>query len=1096
MVPAILVLGLVAVVCADQVPSAWRQPSITASVADRISIAKGAIDEAVSQIDTTSGQFADPGDTYGVAGELFSQMAEFDFATNQSVYQDDLLNFWPAAQTTINGLSAVNFTGSLCVVFHLAPLGRRLTCLQHWRRAVSGASALLKLTTTATQQLRACGGIRVQDLQESDFPHFCGGIVVGGDCVYYQCGGDKERVNEREELHPFADVHRHYHGGRYFLCKRPAVEPLPLLDRDDQAKDVNDHTIDALATGGYLVLSALLAESTSNSLYLNAATQSLDFMHNHLYNAQDLVLDSISANANDSCASSSLLVPSNSGLMLEGIALLYSITGNSSLQDLAGNIVSAALSTTAWQGSNGIIKPGDIFLPRGLNAVYTRGAIPSSMMSYVAAYLGVQYNALTTLSRANGSNIYGNFAGPPTVFSNGNQTNAISALIAAISAGTGTSTTGSSSSASSPSSTALTSTSNGQAHKSSNAGAIAGGVVGGLAVLAVVVALLFFLRRRRNDKKSYRDTFGDRGLDSYPASPTRPPPIFRDQSQGVTNPLIAPGSASRRGSSTFSPPLSYAADAGSVAVASSEYRDASRDFASGSSSPPPPPSTFGSDGSTSATPLSPLRSTSGKARAVADAARAANQPVSEPATSDGDIESADPQIPTHELLRMFFVVSIRSFVHFYLPPTPRQEPLPTVRLIGAITAEDRWFLIDAVVWDDLTNSVFADDAMAVETSWVALDDVDGSDLKFGDPRSERLLLSTNFRDRVERVALDEFALVFGSNLASALAATGPRDRLVIVLCGHGQEETGNVMIGGRKALGQNPSWSHRLTKQSIESLVIKANLRQDQVLIVSTASFSGLWRSSAWTLWCDVDSIPDSDDSEPYRCRSNMADWMDGLRRKIGGIQAGPVDGVECLPLRHFTQEYALRLGITPANPPPVIGSWPAPSFPVSRKATPSLPLLTSQVAELRHLSKRVCKFHFACTPTTSPVLTGAKKLVYGTAALNDEEQHSLLRDLRRWSYDCLRAETIASHLGWSTVKPTRAEEWPWPNGTTEMKEAEASGARIFTEFRYDPMVDRWSRAPGSWLAAAWAQNGKQTIAEGDWAGALAACPKEYTIAE
>ncbi|KAF7305512.1 Glycoside hydrolase family 76 protein [Mycena chlorophos] len=353
-----------------------------------------------------------------------------------------------------------------------------------------------------------------------------------------------------------------------------------------------------------------------------------------------------------------------------------------------------------------------------------------------------------------------------------------------------------------------------------------------------------------------------------------------------------------------------------------------------------------------------------------------------------------------------------------LPPTSRQEPLSTVRLIGAITAEDRWSLLDAAAWDDSTNSVFSDNAMAVETSWVALDDVDGSDLKSSDPL---LLLSTNFRDRVKRVALDEFGVAFGSHFGGALAATGPRDRLIIVLCGRAQAETGHLMI---KDFGR---WSHRLPKQFIESQIIQANLRRDQVLLVFTTSFSGLWRSSAWTLWCEAEadqnsvSIPNSD------CRPNMADWMTGLRRKIGGIQTDPVDGVERLPLRRFTQEYALRLGITPANPRPEYTDYPAPPSPVSREATPSPPLSTSQAAELHDLSKRVCKFHFACTPTTSPVLTGAKKIVYRTAALSDEEQRSLLADLRRWSYDCLRAETIASHLGWSIVKPARPEEWPLP---------------------------------------------------------------------
>ncbi|KAJ7114693.1 hypothetical protein C8R44DRAFT_629916, partial [Mycena epipterygia] len=81
-------------------------------------------------------------------------------------------------------------------------------------------------------------------------------------------------------------------------------------------------------------LSALLAEPTSDPVYLQAAEQSTDFIHAHLFNAQHVVLDSISGNANDSCALTSIMESYNSGLMIEGLAILASITQNVSTQAL------------------------------------------------------------------------------------------------------------------------------------------------------------------------------------------------------------------------------------------------------------------------------------------------------------------------------------------------------------------------------------------------------------------------------------------------------------------------------------------------------------------------------------------------------------------------------------------------------------------------------------------------------------------------------------------------------------------------------------------------------------------------------------------
>jgi predicted alpha-1,6-mannanase (GH76 family) len=81
-------------------------------------------------------------------------------------------------------------------------------------------------------------------------------------------------------------------------------------------------------------LSALLAESTSDPTYLQAAEQSATFIQAHLLSIENVVQDTISGRANDSCALHGGPVPYNSGLMIEALAILASITKNATTQAL------------------------------------------------------------------------------------------------------------------------------------------------------------------------------------------------------------------------------------------------------------------------------------------------------------------------------------------------------------------------------------------------------------------------------------------------------------------------------------------------------------------------------------------------------------------------------------------------------------------------------------------------------------------------------------------------------------------------------------------------------------------------------------------
>ncbi|KAJ7266296.1 hypothetical protein C8J57DRAFT_968637, partial [Mycena rebaudengoi] len=73
-------------------------------------------------------------------------------------------------------------------------------------------------------------------------------------------------------------------------------------------------------------LSALLAEATSDTMYFQAAFDTADFIRAHLYSDSHLVQYSISARQNDSCDKDSYTDPGYSGLIIEGLSILASIT--------------------------------------------------------------------------------------------------------------------------------------------------------------------------------------------------------------------------------------------------------------------------------------------------------------------------------------------------------------------------------------------------------------------------------------------------------------------------------------------------------------------------------------------------------------------------------------------------------------------------------------------------------------------------------------------------------------------------------------------------------------------------------------------------
>ncbi|KAJ6536172.1 hypothetical protein B0H19DRAFT_382867 [Mycena capillaripes] len=268
--------------------------------------------------------------------------------------------------------------------------------------------------------------------------------------------------------------------------------------------DPAEPRVAGVATGYFVALSALLAEATADPLYLQAANESASFIRSHLFNIQSIVQDYISADpTNGGCGVQASTDPSSSGLMIEGLSILVSITNDASMQKLLSDLLVAVIPNTAWQGNNGILAvqgiDGGLTLLRGLNTVFTRNSTDATVRQYVGEYIAVQFNAVTNLATA-GANIYGSsWTGPPSaIFSGTNQTVALAALIGAIGLETTVPSTSSATSPSSSLSPSLPSLTPPPSHpKSNNLAAILGGTFGGLTILGLGMMALWFLRRQR-----------------------------------------------------------------------------------------------------------------------------------------------------------------------------------------------------------------------------------------------------------------------------------------------------------------------------------------------------------------------------------------------------------------------------------------------------------------------------------------------------------------------------------------------------------------------------------------------------------------------
>ncbi|THV06342.1 hypothetical protein K435DRAFT_834279 [Dendrothele bispora CBS 962.96] len=263
----------------------------------------------------------------------------------------------------------------------------------------------------------------------------------------------------------------------------------------------NDLYIGSISTGYFVVLSSLLANVTSNQTYVDAALQSADFIRNHLTNSNGLVIDGIFA---DTCGPGSdnqgtALSSPNSGITIEGLSILTSMTQNDTIQNWMEQTVSSAVLDSSWNNRNGVMTENTHFnLITGYVAAFEH-TTNNVLRQFAKGYLSIQYNAVLGNAAISGSNSYGDsWTEPQRTGSDAGRISALTILVNAMALNRTDATTNTEP----PPSTNNNDSDPSPPSKKNNTGIIVGSITGSLGFILGVVATFIYIRKRhRNDQK-------------------------------------------------------------------------------------------------------------------------------------------------------------------------------------------------------------------------------------------------------------------------------------------------------------------------------------------------------------------------------------------------------------------------------------------------------------------------------------------------------------------------------------------------------------------------------------------------------------------
>ncbi|KAF9255996.1 hypothetical protein L218DRAFT_1007920 [Marasmius fiardii PR-910] len=379
--------------------------------------------------------------------------------------------------------------------------------------------------------------------------------------------------------------------------------------------------LDTRTTAAFFTLSALLAEATSNTTYLIAANETLQFLKNFAYfprsNSPQNEKIIYALDTDPPCYSNGYQqwFPVT-GDIIEGLSILASIYWDetatqtllsicysscqsaSKLIGVCNSLQDAINSSTLYRDNqplNGVIhltgmQPGsptdDPYLVRGLATANRRNHTDPGMRGYIAGFIDIQYNYLLDNATLKEAGVYvDRNSGPPdrlpqkSGLSIINQTTYTMVYVQAIGSGNITS-----SNSNNPFGNPHTPSNHpGSVDKAAKIGEIVGPVVGGIVTIALLSGLVVCLKRRRRRHQAHlpsifltspfnlpESTERENSLVASPTSPKQVKPRVTVRTDSNT-PISPASSSSLRVKTRLDPPIPSSWEP--VAVTSTEEQD-------------------------------------------------------------------------------------------------------------------------------------------------------------------------------------------------------------------------------------------------------------------------------------------------------------------------------------------------------------------------------------------------------------------------------------------------------------------------------------------------------------------------------------------
>ncbi|KAJ6587787.1 hypothetical protein B0H10DRAFT_811554 [Mycena sp. CBHHK59/15] len=214
---------------------------------------------------------------------------------------------------------------------------------------------------------------------------------------------------------------------------------------------------------------------------------------------------------------------------------------------------------------------------------------------------------------------------------------------------------------------------------------------------------------------------------------------------------------------------------------------------------------------------------------------------------------------------------------------------------------------------------------------------------------------------------------------------------------------------------------------------------------------------------------------------------MESLRKQMGGIYRvshfvlDPNSSApSTLPLRPFALNFLDRFEIIGPSPPQgdttiITGS----AVSVETVKSQETPLDASDAAELQKLATAYSAYPHAPVPADLSVNSRSRKIANGGTLSSVANERALLASLRYRKRECARASAITESLDWTPRRP--AEEWCGVGNLRPLREAEARGCKIASEFVLRPDRVWKTMSPAMRLAEVWETMGRPEVLPAEW---------------